>query len=100
MPVEGPGFVPDADVVVPAVASIDLVHERRCTGDEPGATFKVGGTRISRPGVSPATPSGASHGHRRVAQGNQAALAVDAYLRGTQAVNARRMSAYHTAELS
>jgi len=104
-PVEGSGFVIEADVVVPAVGQgTDL----SClNGDAPetnrDSTFKVDKVlATSRPGVFAAGDAvlGPATVIEAVAQGNQAALAVHAYLRGSKPANARRMSEYHTTELT
>jgi NADH-quinone oxidoreductase subunit F len=103
-PIEGSGFVLAADVVVPAIGQgTDL----SClNGDAPetnrDSTFKVDkALATSRPGVFAAGDAvlGPATVIEAVAQGNQAALAVDAYLRSTKAGNARRMTEYRTTEL-
>jgi NADH-quinone oxidoreductase subunit F len=106
VPIEGSGFVLDADIVVPAVGQgIDL----SClNGDAPetnrNSTFKVDKWLVtSRPGVFAAGDAvlGPATVIEAVAQGNQVALAVDAYLRGeAKPVHARRMTEYRTAELT
>jgi len=104
-PIEGSGFVIAADVVVPAIGQgTDL----SClNGDAPetnrDSTFKVDSLlATSRPGVFAAGDAvlGPATVIEAVAQGNQAALAVDAYLRGYKAGNARRMTEYRTTDLS
>jgi NADPH-dependent glutamate synthase beta subunit-like oxidoreductase len=105
MPVEGSEFVIPADVVVPAIGQgVDL----SClNGDAPetrrDTTFAVGKElATSREGVFAAGDAvlGPATVVEAVAQGNQAALAVDAYLRGTAPGAARRMTEYRTADLT
>ncbi len=105
VPIAGSGFVIAADVVVPAIGqSTDL----SClNGDAPetnrNTTFKVDKQlATSRPGVFAAGDAvlGPATVIEAVAQGNQAALAVDAYLRGTDAGRARAMTEYRTTELT
>ncbi|MDI7274544.1 MAG: FAD-dependent oxidoreductase [Anaerolineae bacterium] len=104
VPIEGSEFLIAAEVVIPAVGQgVDL----SClNGDAPetnrDSTFRVDGQLgTSREGVFAAGDAvlGPATVIEAVAQGNQAALAVDAYLRGTELVNARWMTGYRTAEL-
>lgn len=105
VPIEGSEFTIPADVVVPAVGQgIDL----SClNGDAPetnrDTTFKVDKLlATSREGVFAAGDAvlGPATVIEAVAQGNQAAMAVDAYLRGTAAGRARAMTPYRTVELT
>jgi NADPH-dependent glutamate synthase beta subunit-like oxidoreductase len=85
VPVEGSGFVMDFDLIIPAIGQSP---DRSClNGDSPDAnrdgTFKVGRKQeTSRPGVFAAGDAvlGPATVIEAVAQGNQAAIAVDAYL--------------------
>jgi NADH-quinone oxidoreductase subunit F len=85
VPVEGSGFVMDFDLVIPAIGQSP---DRSClNGDSPDAnrdgTFKVGRKQeTSRPGIFAAGDAvlGPATVIEAVAQGNQAAMAVDAYL--------------------
>jgi len=85
VPVEGSGFVMDFDLIIPAIGQSP---DRSClNGDSPDAnrdgTFKVGRKQeTSRPGIFAAGDAvlGPATVIEAVAQGNQAAMAVDAYL--------------------
>ena len=105
VPLEGSEFLIPADVVVPAIGqSVDL----SClNGDAPetnrDTTFKVGkALATSRPGIFAAGDAvlGPATVVEAVAQGNQVALAVDAYFRGVEPGRARAMTEYRTTELS
>ncbi|MCL6432459.1 MAG: FAD-dependent oxidoreductase, partial [Anaerolineae bacterium] len=105
VPLEGSEFLIPAEVVIPAVGQgVDL----SClNGDAPetnrDSTFRVNEhLATSRDGVFAAGDAvlGPATVIEAVAQGNQVALAVDAYLRGKPVVNARQMVPYRTAELT
>jgi NADH-quinone oxidoreductase subunit F len=105
VPIEGSEFTIPADVVVPALGqAVDL----SClNGDAPetnrNTTFAVDAHLLtSREGIFAAGDAvlGPATIVEAVAQGNQVALSVDAYLRGTEVPAARRMTAYRTAELT
>ena len=105
VPLEGSEFLIPAEVVIPAVGQgVDL----SClNGDAPetnrDSTFRVNEhLATSREGVFAAGDAvlGPATVIQAVAQGNQVALAVDAYLRGKPVVNARQMTPYRTAELT
>ncbi len=85
MPVEGAGYVMDADVVILAIGQMPDLSA--LNGDAPqvnrNRTFKVSRSlQTSRPGVFAAGDAvlGPATVIEAVAQGNQAALAVDEYL--------------------
>ena len=104
VPVEGSSFGLTADVVIPAIGQgVDLSS---LNGDAPetnrDTTFKVDKLlATSREGIFAAGDAvlGPATVIEAVAQGNQVALAVDAFLRGTPLVRAREMTEYRTAEL-
>jgi NADH-quinone oxidoreductase subunit F len=85
MPIEGSGYAMDIDIVIPAIGQSP---DRSClNGDSPEAnrdgTFKVGrNLETSRPGLFAAGDDvlGPATVIEAVAQGNHAAMAVDAYL--------------------
>ncbi len=105
VPIEGSEFVIPADVVVPAIGqSIDL----SClNGDAPetkrDTTFAVGrALETSRAGIFAAGDAvlGPATVVEAVAQGNQVALSVDAFLRGKTAPLARHAVPYRTTDLT
>ena len=101
VPVEGSGFVMDFDLIIPAIGQSP---DRSClNGDSPDAnrdgTFKVGRKQeTSRPGVFAAGDAvlGPATVIEAVAQGNQAAMAVDAYLQEGAPQSKEAWLAYHT----
>jgi NADH-quinone oxidoreductase subunit F len=103
VPIEGSGYVMDMDIVIPAIGQSP---DRSCmNGDSPDAnrdgTFKVGRElETSRPGVFAAGDAvlGPATVIQAVAQGNQAALTVDAYLQGGNPVSKEAWLAYRTQE--
>jgi NADH-quinone oxidoreductase subunit F len=105
VPIEGSEFVIPADVVIPAIGQ---ATDLSClNGDAPetnrDSTFTVDKSlATSREGVFAAGDAvlGPATVVEAVAQGNQVALAVDGYLRGTKAGAARSMTGYRTVELT
>ncbi|OQB26156.1 MAG: NADP-reducing hydrogenase subunit HndC [Chloroflexi bacterium ADurb.Bin180] len=103
VPVEGSGYVMDVDVVIPAIGQSP---DRSCmNGDSPEAnrdgTFKVGRKlETSQAGVFAAGDAvlGPATVVEAVAQGNEAAMAVDAYLQGGNPVSKEAWLSYQTHE--
>jgi len=103
VPIEGSGFVMDFDLVIPAIGQ---APDRSClNGDSPDAnrdgTFKVGRRQeTSRPGIFAAGDAvlGPATVIEAVAQGNQAAMAVDAYLQEGAPQSKETWLSYHTLE--
>jgi NADH-quinone oxidoreductase subunit F len=103
VPIEGSGFVMDFDLVIPAIGQSP---DRSClNGDSPDAnrdgTFKVGRKQeTSRPGVFAAGDAvlGPATVIEAVAQGNQAAMAVDAYLQEGAPQSKEEWLSYRTLE--
>jgi NADH-quinone oxidoreductase subunit F len=101
VPIEGSGFVMDFDLVIPAIGQSP---DRSClNGDSPDAnrdgTFKVGRKQeTSRPGIFAAGDDvlGPATVIEAVAQGNKAALAVDAYLQEGAPQSKEAWLSYHT----
>jgi NADH-quinone oxidoreductase subunit F len=103
VPIEGSGFVMDFDLVIPAIGQSP---DRSClNGDSPDAnrdgTFKVGRKQeTSRPGIFAAGDAvlGPATVIEAVAQGNQAAMAVDAYLQEGAPQSKEAWLSYRTLE--
>ena len=105
VPVEGAGYVMDADIVIPAIGQAPDLSP--LNGDCPDAnrnsTFKVDRKlATSRPGVFAAGDAvlGPATVIEAVSQGNKVALAVDQYLRHGKPESKEEWLAYRTVELT
>jgi NADH-quinone oxidoreductase subunit F len=105
MPVEGAGYVIEADIVIPAIGQAPDLSPLNgdCPDVNRNSTFKVGRKlATSRPAVFAAGDAvlGPATVIEAVAQGNEVALAVDEYLQDGKPESKADWLAYRTVELT